>query len=109
MVALLSFRPGMPGMMPDGGTPPELPEGMMPGGVLPPEPPEGMAPPEGGTPFGGPTPPAGLERPDGENPGGRPNGQWSPGNRGDNAPLELTTEFQIANGGNMFQSISPAN
>ena len=101
--------PGMPGMMPDGGTPPELPEGMMPGGVLPPEPPEGMAPPEGGTPFGGPTPPAGLERPDGENPGGRPNGQWSPGNRGDNAPLELTTEFQIANGGNMFQSISPAN
>ena len=99
---------GMPGMMPDGSMPPDLAEGQAPSGTMPPDLPEGMTPPEGGGPLDAPEPPEGMDRPAGVNPGGRPDGQWTPGNRNDPPTLELTSEFQISDGGNLFQNVTPA-
>jgi len=114
---------GMSGMVPGGGMPPDfsagempngemipaMPEGAFPGGTMPSAPPDWMTQPEGGNPFEGQTPPEGMEWPDGNNPGNMPGGQWMPGGGNAGTSQELTTEFQISDGGNMFQSISKAN
>ncbi len=98
---------GFPGMMPGGATPPELPEGMeppedmeFPEGIELPEdrePPEDMEFPEGMEP------PEDMERPEGYGPGGRHEGEWNPGDRNEHPAGEITTEFNISAGGNMFQ------
>jgi len=84
---------GMPGMMPDGAVPPIAPEGPGPNGATPPDPPQGNAPP------------AGMERPEMGEPGDKPDRPWRPDNGNEDLPQELTTEFRIADGGNMFQVI----
>jgi len=107
---------GMPNMNPDGTTPPELPEGVNPDDL-----PEGMTPPEGYQPPDGEYPTDGQERPEwpdrpeGEKPDGeqRPDGgegipgggRFPNGNYGGNTQ-EATTEFLIADGGNMFSVVS---
>ncbi len=106
---------GKPGMMPGGAVRPEMPEGMNPpegrdpfAGLTPPEdrdPLAGLTPPEDGDAFEGFIPPEDMEMPED---GGRPGGQMRPGGGNDGAEQALTTEFQITDGGNMFQNISPA-
>ena len=100
--------PGMPGMMPGGDMSLEQPGAQMPNSTMPPEFPEGMTLPEGDQPFEGQKPPEGMGKPEGGNPVDRPGGQWKPDNRNDGLPQEQTTEFQISDGGNMFQGISQA-
>ena len=96
---------GLPGMRPDGMT--------LPGGM------ENMAPPNGNPQFDGMQPPDGqfppdgYQRPDGgerpEKPGGQTGG-WNPGNGftpgGNWQQGELTAEFKIVAGANMFNGIS---
>lgn len=76
------------GKVPEGNTPPEFPQGEMPQGNPPSfegEPPKGM---EG---FGGP--------------GKGEGGMWRPGNNSGEAQ-ELTAEFEIVEGGNVFSNVS---
>ena len=91
-------------------------DGMMPGGMMPPEDdrsdrpaPQGN-PPEGGMePPGGFTMPAGQEPPRGEMPAGgpgRPMGGEMPG-LGGAGSQEISPEFVIASGANMFMRIAP--
>lgn len=96
-----------PGMMPDGATPPELPEGMEPPENM--EFPEGMEPPEGmGPPKDmefpeGMEPSEDMERPEGDRPDGRHEGEWNPDNRNEYLTGEIMSEFKISAGDNMFQ------
>ncbi len=96
--------PGRPNMSPDGNPPPEPPEGNEPpNGEKPnkPEPPEGADPsqrPEGDEPPTGDRPWGDAQRPDDEqNPMQRPE---------DNGTAELTSEFTIVDGANMFNGIT---
>jgi hypothetical protein len=91
---------GGPGMGPGGMDRPERPDIMQPpadGG----QPPEGFTPPEAGNPPEGFPPPEGGSRP--EKPAGN-----DPGNPGNDpmAPAEMTVDFVIRDGGNMFSGIS---
>ena len=103
---------GGPGMGPGGMGRPEQPDNMQPpadGG----QPPEGFTPPEGGnpseefTPPQGGTPPEGFNPPEGGNRPEMPEGN-RPGNAGGNnmGAQEMTTDFVIRDGGNMFSGIS---
>jgi len=98
---------GMPGKMPQGDMPSKPPagqspngiapaEGQMQDGVMPPELPEGMEPPEG------------VEWHGRGGPADWPDGPRNPDDRTDRTRQELTTEFEISDGGTMFQGISPA-
>ena len=84
------------GMRPDGLTPPEMPEGEVP--------PEGSEPPEDFTHPNGEMPP---EMPE----GGRPEKPFGekPDMPNNNAPQELSSDFIIKDGGNMFGGISFLN
>ena len=103
---------GGPGMGSGGMNRPEHPDNMQPpadGG----QPPEGFTPPEGGNPSGEFTPPQGGTPPEGFNPpegGNRPEMPEGnrPGNAGGNnmGAQEMTTDFVIRDGGNMFSGIS---
>ena len=103
---------GGPGMGPGGMDRPEKPDNMQPfadGG----QPPEGFTPPEGGNPWEEFTPPQGGTPPEGFNPpegGNRPEMPEGnrPGNAGGNnmGAQEMTTDFVIRDGGNMFSGIS---
>ena len=111
-----SFPQG--GDRPEGMTPPEgfeIPEGgEMPEGFTPPEGgsfpqggnrPEGMTPPEGGNfPEGGEMP-EGFDFPEDGNfqGGGRPGGAWA----GSMGEQELSADFTIQDGGNMFSGVAP--
>ena len=97
----------MPGKMPQGDMPSKPPavqspngiapaEGQMQDGVMPPELPEGMEPPEG------------VEWHGRGGPADWPDGPRNPDDRTDRTRQELTTEFEISDGGTMFQGISPA-
>lgn len=103
---------GGPGMGPDGMDRPERPDNMQPPaddgqpleGFAPHEggnPTEEFIPPQGGTPPEGFTPPEGGNRPE------MPEGN-RPGNAGGNnmGAHEMTTDFVVRDGGNMFSSIS---
>ena len=103
---------GGPGMGSGGMNRPEHPDNMQPpadGG----QPPEGFTPPEGGnpseefTPPQGGTPPEGFNPPEGGNRPEMPEGN-RPGNAGGNnmGAQEMTTDFVIRDGGNMFSGIS---
>ena len=85
---------GGPGMGPGGMDRPEHPDNMQPpaGGQ---QPPEGFIPPQGGTP------PEGGNRP--EKPGDNRPGNAEGNNMG---AQEMTTDFVIRDGGNMFSGIS---
>ena len=93
---------GGPGMGPGGMDRPEHPDNMQPPaeGQQPPEgftgnPPEGFIPPQGGTP------------PEGDNRPQKPEDN-RPGNAGGNnmGAQEMTTDFVLHDGGNMFSGIS---
>ena len=91
---------GGPGMRPEGMDRPEHPDNMQPpadGG----QPPEGFTPPEGGNPPEGFNPPEGGNRPE------MPE-ENRPGNAGGNnmGAHEMTTDFVIRDGGNVFGGIS---
>ena len=103
---------GGPGMGSGGMNRPEYPDNMQPpadGG----QPPEGFTPPEGGnpseefTPPQGGTPPEGFNPPEGGNRPEMPEGN-RPGNAGGNnmGAQEMTTDFVIRDGGNMFSGLS---
>ena len=103
---------GGPGMGSGGMNRPEHPDNMQPpadGG----QPPEGFTLPEGGnpseefTPPQGGTPPEGFNPPEGGNRPEMPEGN-RPGNAGGNnmGAQEMTTDFVIRDGGNMFSGIS---
>jgi hypothetical protein len=103
---------GSLGMGPGGMNRPERPGNMQPpadGG----QPPEDFAPPEGGnpseefTPPQGGTPPEGFNPPEGGNRPEMPEGN-RPGNAGGNKmdAQEMTIDFIIRDGGNMFSGIS---
>ncbi len=88
--------------------------GMGMGGMKPPEGmerPDGMTPPEGMERPEEQKIPEGMEkpqRPDFPNGGGeRPDGGFKP-EQNAGAAGEMTTEFQITDGGNMFRAIAPA-
>ena len=102
-------RPGMPGMTHGGDKPFEQPGDQMQNGTTPPEIPEGMTPPEGGQPFEGQTPPEGMGQPDMGNPADRPDDSRRPGSQNNGLLQEATTQFQISDGGNLFQGISRTN
>ena len=86
------------GMRPDGLTPSEMPEGEMP--PVNEIPPQGFEPPEDFTHSNGETPPEISEGDRPEKPfGERPD---MPNN---NAPQEVSDEFIIKDGGNMFGNI----
>jgi len=95
------------GETPEGGSFPQ--GGNRPEGMTPPEGfefPEGGNFPQGGNRPEGMTPPEGFEFPEGGNfpqGGGRPGGAWA-GNMGEQ---ELSADFVIRDGGNMFSGISP--
>lgn len=114
-------RPG--GMMPPDGFTPPKDQGndvQRPEGIQPPEDqgndvqrPEGMQPPEEFTPPEGldddKQPPVGMEPPTDEGRPGRPNGgeNWRPGqDSGNGAAGELSPEFVIVPGANMFGNIT---
>ena len=111
---------GSPGMGPGGMERPGDPNGMQPPGdgdpAQAPTPPEGFTPPEDGESSDGPippqegfTPPEGGDRP--EMPvGGMPNGMPD-GMPGRNAmgTGEMTSGFEIRDGGNMFSGVQPVN
>ncbi|MBQ4050800.1 MAG: carbohydrate-binding domain-containing protein [Oscillospiraceae bacterium] len=108
---------GFDGEMPEGMTPPEGFDGEMPEGMTPPEGfdgemPEGMTRPEGfdGEIPEGMTPPEGFdgEMPEGMTPPeGFDGGKGGFGkNRGEASSGELSTEFRIAEGANMFSSVT---
>ena len=91
---------GGPGMGAGGMDRPAKPDHMQPpadGG----QPPEGFTPPEGGNPPGGFNPPEEGNRP--EMPGGN-----RPGDAGGNhmGAQEMTADFAVRDGGNMFSGIS---
>ncbi len=99
----LSGRSGMMGMRPQDGAVP--PEGMKPPDGEQPQPPDGMEHPERPEPPDGEEPP---EMPDGMEPPQKPEGEWKPD--GEFAPdgeeAELTTQFIIKEGANMFSNIT---
>ena len=97
---------GGPGMGPGGMDRPEQPDNMQPPADGQ-QPPEGFVPPEGGTPPDSFTPPQGGTPPeDGDRPE-MPEGNRT-GNAGSNrvGALEMTPDFIIRDGGNMFSGIS---
>ena len=103
---------GGPGMRPDGMDRPERPDNMQPPADDG-QPPEGFTPPEGGNPSEEFTPPQGETPPGGFNPmeeGNRPEMPEGnrPGNAGGNnmGAHEMTTDFIVRDGGNMFSGIS---
>lgn len=103
---------GGPGMGPGGMNRPEHPDNMQPPADGE-QPPEGFTPPEGGKPSEEFTPPQGGTPPEGFNPpedGNRPEMPEGnrPGNAGGNnmGAQEMTTDFVIRDGGNMFSGIS---
>lgn len=93
---------GVHGMRPDGLTPPEMPEGEIP--PVNEIPPEGFEPPEDFTHPNGEMPP---EMPE----GGRPEKPFGerPDMPNNNAPQEVSNEFIIKDGGNMFGNIMIKN
>ena len=97
---------GGTGMGPGGMDRPERPDGFEPPAQGQ-QPPQNVAPQEGFTPPQGGTPPEGFTPPQGENPPEMPGGN-EPGNpAGSNTGnLELTTDFEIRDGGNMFRGIT---
>ena len=97
---------GVPGMGPGEMGRPEQPDNMQPpadGG----QPPEGITPPEGGNLPEEFTPPQGGTPPEGDNRPEKPEGN-RPGDAGGNnvGTQEMTTDFVIRDGGNMFSGIS---
>ncbi len=96
----------MPGMRPDGMTPPEGMEGMTPPDGNPQF--DGMQPPDGQFSPNGQERPDGTarpEKPEGQTDGDRnPNNGFNPGGNGQQG--ELTPDFKIADGANMFNGIS---
>lgn len=102
---------GGPGMGPGGMDRPERPDNMQPPADDG-QPPEGFTSPEGGNPSEGLTPPQGgtppheFNPPEGGNRPEMPEGN-RPGNAGGNnmGAQEMTTDFVIRNGGNMFSVI----
>ena len=103
------MRPDMfGGEMPEGFTPPEMPEGQMPDDFNPDDMPEGFEPPEN-MKGDGPEMPKG-ERPDGERPE-MPEGMTPPdfmGGMPGGAPVsgESSVIFTITKGGNQFVNVS---
>ena len=92
---------GRPDGMPDGATPPELPEGQQPpaNGEFP----DGQQPPRGDERPDGQEPP---EMPDGEGNGGQFPGGFGPSANG--SSQEYSAEFTITDGANQFSAIIPA-
>ncbi len=106
-VGMMNMRPD--GFKPDGEntegmTPPELPEGdEMPSR---PEMPEKGDFPEGQEPAIGEMPPEGTKQPEGAEHPEKPEGNMQRPEGSDEAAVELTAEFKIKDGANMFMSVT---
>ena len=103
---MMNMRPGgfkPDGEIPEGMTPPELPEGKeMP---TRPDRPENGDFPEGQEPPTGDIPPEGFEPPKGEERPERPEGNMQRHDDFGETAGELTAEFKIINGANMFMGV----